>query len=159
MVTEALWCEARLLPPYQRPETPLTPTPRRANASIIDLLLVRRSQSVASGAPPTDGGSVISSGSPTRSLSSASPPNTNMTNLNAAAGPMGGVRTTTPTTINADDDKSTAEFLRELQGEKESLEASSDENVAKTHTLKLLEQGKPQQQTRRFYVLKIKQCY
>ena len=85
--------------------------------------------------PKTNGdGSSVVSMSPSRSLSSASPP----TNSSAIAhgGPA------TPNGNLADDEKSTAEFIKELQSEKESLESTSDETLLKSHTIKLLDQGK-----------------
>ena len=46
-----------------------------------------------------------------------------------------------PATADGMDDKS-QDFIKDLQAEKESLEASTDDNLQKANTIKLLEQGK-----------------
>ena len=51
--------------------------------------------------------------------------------------------TTMAGTTNADAAAAeAADFVKELQAEKDSLEASNDDTIAKTNTIKLLEQGR-----------------
>ena len=79
--------------------------------------------------------------SPSRSQSSGSPPA-----LSIGCNMVGGGRGT-PTScvgngINLEEEKNNAEFLKELIAEKDSLEATSDETILKSNTIKLLEQGR-----------------
>ena len=79
-------------------------------------------------------GDGLRASSPSRSQSSSSPP---------ASNPQGGTPNgLVPSSGFGEDEKSTSDFLKELQTEKDSLESITDESILKTHTLKLLEQGK-----------------
>ena len=81
--------------------------------------------------------------SPSRSQSSGSPPilsgGCNMSVGGGRGTPTSGIGSGS---ITADEEKDNAAFLKELIAEKDSLEVTSDENILKSNTIKLLEQGK-----------------
>ena len=69
-------------------------------------------------------------------MTSSSPPSS------GSPGTPSGVHDGNLSNLEDGSGKSSAELLKELQDEKASLEASQDENLSKTNTLKLLDQGK-----------------